>query len=131
MWPMSATSARSFVSCFVSCSKWTNSIANPVAQQFRVFQTDARTDAVMRPIGAGKGKIGRARIKSYLRRIMPETRHRAARVIPRRNEDDTPQLLFAKQFDGKLRIFLGRAGLVFHFNRIRRHARRNQPPPVY
>ncbi len=85
----------------------------------------------MRPIGAGRGKIGRARIKSYLRRIMPETRHRPARMIPRRNEDDALRFLFAEQFDGELRIFPCRAGLGFQFNRIRRHARRHQPPPVY
>src|ERR1035437_2103780 len=125
MWPTDATSARSFVSCFVSCSKWTNSIANPVADQFRVFQTDARTDAVMRPIGAGRGKTGRARIKSYLRRIMPETRHRAARMIPRRNEDDALLFLFAEQFDGELLFFLCRGVLFSKFNCLCRPARRN------
>ena len=62
---------------------------------------------------------------------MPETRHRAARMIPRRNEDDALRFVFAEQFDGELRIFPCRAGLGFQFNRIRRHARRNQPPPVY
>ena len=116
---------------FQSNSKWTNPVSHPIPQQLHILQPDAAADAVMRPIGAGRGKIGRARIKLYFRRVMPETRQRAARMIPRRNEDDTPLFLFAKQFIGELRIFPGRAGLGFQFNRIRRHARRNQPPPVY
>src|ERR1039458_2784154 len=88
---------------FQSNSKRTDAVSHPITHQFRVFQTDARTDAVMRPISAGRGKIGRVRIKSYLRRIMPETRHRTARMIPRRNEDDALLFLFAEQFNGELR----------------------------
>ena len=62
---------------------------------------------------------------------MPETCHRAARMIPRRNKDDALLFLFAEQFDGELRIFPCRAGSGFQFNCIRRHARRHQQPPVY
>ena len=42
------------------------------------------------PIGARGGEVGRPRVESQVRRIMLETIQRAARVIPRRDNNDAP-----------------------------------------
>src|SRR5208282_3117118 len=111
-------------------SKRADSVPNPVTKQFWVFQINTTRKAPPRPVGARVGNIRRARIKFYLRRVMPETRQRPPRMIPRSDQDDAARFLFAEQFDGQLRIFPGGARLGFQFNHLRRHAVLNQQLPV-
>ncbi len=61
--------------------KWIHAVTNPVAGQFQEFQINA-LDRDARPVLADEFKVGRARIKFYLRRVMLERRQRAPRMIP-------------------------------------------------
>src|ERR1700735_4566117 len=68
-------------------SKRVYAITNPVAGQFQKLQSHPLVYARFSPVAAGKGKIGRARIKSQFRRIMLKCLQRAPRMIPRRDQD--------------------------------------------
>ena len=91
----------------------THPVADPVAEQLHIFRFDVTADAFGTPFGPRISIVGRARIKSDVRRVVLKAGQRPPRMIPTRHDDDVMRAHLPQQGDGKFRVLPRGAGFAF------------------